>query len=91
MVPSGPGCELGFNRADDVLEVVEVAIVQTTTAGELPHSLDRVEFGTVSGKEVQGKLMGVAFPPRSVQAGVVITGVVGYDHNPSPGSATGGA
>jgi hypothetical protein len=27
VVASGPGCELGFNRADDVLELVEVAIV----------------------------------------------------------------
>jgi len=58
---------------------------------ELPHSLDRVEFGTVSGKEVQGKVMGVVFPPRSVQAGVVITGIVGDYHHPSPGSAAGGA
>ncbi len=71
--------------------MVEVAIVQATTAGELPHSLDGVEFGTVSGQEVQGKVMGVLFPPRSVQAGVVITGIVGDDHNPSPGSAAGGA
>jgi hypothetical protein len=84
-VASGPGCELRFNRADDVLEIVEVAIVQTTTAGELPHSLDRLEFGTVRGKEVQGKGMGVVFPPRSVQAGVVITCIVRDDHNPSPG------
>jgi len=70
--------------------MVEVAIVQATTAGELPHALDGVEFGTVSGQEVQGKVMGVLFPPRSVQAGVVITGIVGDDHNPSPGSAAGG-
>jgi len=27
------------------LEIIEVAIVQATMAGELPHSLDRVEFG----------------------------------------------
>ncbi len=47
--------------------------------------------GLVSGQEVQGKVMGVLFPPRSVQAGVVITGIVGDDHNPSPGSAAGGA
>jgi hypothetical protein len=64
------------------LEIVKVAIVQAAAAGELPHSLDRVEFGTVSGKEVQGKVMGVVFPPRSVQAGVVITGIVGDDHDP---------
>ena len=71
--------------------MVEVAIVQATAAGELPHSLDGVEFGTVSGQEVQGKVRGVLFPPRSVQAGVVITGIVGDDHHPSPGSAAGGA
>ena len=88
---SSPRSGIRFNRADDVLEIVEVAIVQATTAGELPHSLDRVEFGTVRGKEVQGKGMGVVFPPRSVQTGVVITGIVRDDHNPSPGSATGGA
>src|SRR5260370_5053565 len=69
LVASGPGRELGFNRADDVLEMVEVAIVQATTAGELPHSLDGGEFGTVSGQEGQSKLMGMVFPPRSVQAG----------------------
>src|SRR5260370_13710159 len=87
LVASGPGCELGFNRVDDVLEVVEVAIVQTTTAGELPHSLDGVEFGTVSGKEGQGKLMGVVFPPRSVPAGGVINGGGGGCHNTAPRSA----
>src|SRR5260370_39025594 len=67
LVASGPGCELGFNRADDVLEVVEVAIVQTTTAGELPHSLVGVEFGTVGGKQVQGQLLGMGVPPQFVQ------------------------
>src|SRR5260370_14897289 len=70
IVASGPGCELGFNRADDVLEMVEVAIVQATTSGELPHSLDGGVFGTVNGQEVQCKVMGVLFLPRSVQAGV---------------------
>jgi hypothetical protein len=73
------------------LEIGEVAIVQATTACELPHALDRIEFGTVRGKEVQSKVMGVLFPPRSVQAGVVITGIVGDDHNPSPRPAAGGA
>ena len=73
------------------MEIVEVAIVQATTACELPHALDRIEFGTVRGKEIQSKVMGVLFPPRSVQAGVVITGIVGDDHNPSPGAAAGGA
>jgi hypothetical protein len=77
MIASGPGCELGFKRADDVLEIGEVAIVQATTACELPHSLDRIEFGTVRGKEIQSKVMGVLFPPRSVQAGAVITSIVG--------------
>src|SRR6202034_2989412 len=72
-------------------EMVEVAIVQATTAGELPHSLNGVEFGTVRGQEVQGKVRGVLVPPWSVQAGGVITGIVGEDHNPSPGSAAGGA
>lgn len=91
MIANGPGCELGFNRADDVLEIGEVAIVQATTACELPHSLDRIEFGTVRGKEIQSKVMGVLFPPRSVQAGVVITSIVGDDHNPSPSPAAGGA
>jgi|HubBroStandDraft_5_1064220.scaffolds.fasta_scaffold36932_4 hypothetical protein len=91
MVASGPGCELRFNRTDDVLEIFEVAIVQATTACELPHSLDRVKFGTVRGKEVQSKVVGVLLPPRSVQAGVVIPGIVGDDHNPSPGPPAGGA
>jgi hypothetical protein len=91
MVASGPVRKLGFNRADDILEVGEVAIVQATTASELPYSLDRIEFGTVRGKEIQSKVMGVLFPPWSVQAGVVITSVVGDDHNPSPGSAAGRA
>jgi hypothetical protein len=71
--------------------MIEVAIVQATTACELPHSLDRIEFRTVRGKEVQSKVMGLLFPPRSVQAGVVITGIVGDDHNPSPGPVAGGA
>ena len=91
IVASGPGCELGFNRGDDISEMVEVAIVQATTAGELPHGLNGVEFGTVSGQEVQGKVRGVLFPPWSVRAGVMITGIVGDDHNPSPASAAGGA
>ena len=83
--------ELGFYRADDVFEILEVAIVQATTACELPHSLDQIEFGTVQGKEIQSKVMGVLFPPRSVQAGVVITSIVDDDHNPSPSPAAGGA
>src|SRR5260370_40888158 len=67
--------------------MVEVAIVQATTAGELPHSLDGVEFGTVSGQEVQGKVMGGLFPPRSVQAGRVSKGNLRGVHNPAPGAA----
>ena len=65
--------------------------MQATTARELPHALDRIEFGTVRGKEVQSKVVGVLFPPRSVQAGVVITGIVGDDYNPSLSPAAGGA
>src|SRR6266481_7591281 len=65
--------------------------MQAATACELPHSFDRVEFGTVRGKEVQDKTVGVLFPPRFVESRVVIRGVVGNDHNPSPGPTTGGA
>ena len=65
--------------------------MQATTARELPHARDRIEFGTVRGKEVQSKVVGVLVPPRSVQAGVVITGIVGDDYNPSPSPAAGGA
>src|ERR1700723_1776595 len=91
IVAGGPNCEFGFNRADDVFEFVEVAIMQATTAGKLPRSLDRIEFGTVRGKEIQGKAGGVFFPPLSVQAGVVIRGIVGDDDHPSPSPAAGGA
>ena len=69
-----------------IIDAAIVKAVKATTTGELPHSLDRIEFGTARGKEVQSKLMSVLFPPRPVQAGVVITGIVGDDHNPSPGA-----
>src|SRR5260370_38861711 len=84
LVASGPGCELGFNRADDVLEMVEVAIVQATTAGELPHSLDGGEVGAVSGQEVQGKVVGGLFPPRAGQAGGWGTVLFRGGHHPLP-------
>ena len=54
MVASGPGCELRFNRTDDVLEIFEVAIVQAKTAGKFPDSLNRVEFWAVGSQKVQG-------------------------------------
>ena len=68
MVASDPGCELRFNRTADVLEVFEVAIVQATTADELRHSLEGIEFGTVRGKEVQSKSRG-RVGPATVGAG----------------------
>ena len=51
--------ELRSNRTDDVLEIFEVAIVQATTACELPHSLDRVKFGTAWGVKSKAKSWGV--------------------------------
>jgi len=62
--------------------------MQAATACELPHSLDRIEFGTIRGEEIQGKTVGVLFPPRLVESRVVIRGIVGNDHNPSPGPTT---
>src|ERR1700734_3622001 len=50
IVASDPGCELRFNRTDDVLEIFEVAIVQATTADELAHSLEGIEFGLCLGR-----------------------------------------
>jgi hypothetical protein len=44
---------------------------------------------TAPGKEVQSKTVGVLFAPRPVKAGVVIRGIVGEDHHPSPGPAAG--
>ena len=43
------------------------------------------------GRRSKAKVVGVLVPPRSVQAGVVIPGIVGDDHNPSPGPPAGGA
>ena len=65
--------------------------MQAATACELPHSFDRIEFGTIRGKEVQDKTVGVFFPPRLVESRVVIRGIVGNDHHPSPGPTTGWA
>ncbi len=65
--------------------------MQAATARELPHSFDRIEFGTIRRKEVQDKPVGVLFPPRLVESRVVIRSIVGNDHNPSPAPTTGGA
>src|ERR1700722_4275751 len=43
------------------------------------------------GRRSKAKVVGVLVPPRSVQAGVAMAGIVGDDHNPSPGSPAGGA
>ena len=68
--------------------------MQATTAGKLPRSLDRIEFGTSctgEGKSKAAKSWACCSAPRSVQAGVVITSIVDDDHNPSPSPAAGGA
>jgi hypothetical protein len=52
--------------------------MQATTACELPHSLDRIAFGTVRVKEIQSKMVGVLFPPGPVQPRVITGHTLGY-------------
>ena len=48
-----PLVELGFNDLDQVGEQGEVSIVQATASGQLPDTLDGVEFWIVGRQEAQ--------------------------------------
>ena len=64
-------------------------MVQATTTCELPHSFARIECGAIGREEVQGKMVGLPFPPGLVESGGVIGGMVRDDDYPSSGATTG--
>ena len=84
-----PSCEFGLDCVDDVSKIFEITIVQATTTCELPHSLDGIKFGTIRGKEIQSKMLGLFLPPRLVESRVVIRGIVRDYHHSSPGATAG--
>ena len=64
--------------------------MNTKATGELPHALRRIQFRTVGRQEIKGETVSLLLPPVPVQSGMVISGVVGYDHHSSmPASAEG--
>jgi len=67
----------------------EVAIVQTSAAGQLPDTLDRVQLRAVGRQVIEREVLGVLLPPVPVKAGVVVFRIVGNDDHTSSASAAG--
>ena len=78
-----------FNGPDDVVQMPEVAIMQTSPARQLPNALDRIQFRAVGGEVVKRKAIGMLIPPRAVKARMVVFRVVSNDGHPSSASAAG--
>ncbi len=73
----------------DGIQLGKVAVVKAPTSSQLPDSLDGIEFGAVRREEVEAEMFGARLPPGSVEAGMVIAGVVG-DHDGSAPTTAGG-
>lgn len=69
---------------NNVSERGEVLIVQATAPDQFPDALDRVEFGTVRRQKVQPKVILDLLPPRSMQRGVVVAGIVDNHNHLTP-------
>jgi len=57
--------------------------MQTESTREFPHSLRRIQFGTVRRQEVQRETLGSFLPPFPVQSGVVVFRIVGNHYHVS--------
>src|SRR5580658_5445439 len=74
----------------NVIQVREVPIVQASAACELPDALDRIQLRAVGGKVIEREASRMLFPPIPVQAGMMVFGVVGNDHDAAFASSAGG-
>jgi len=80
-MPSG---ELRFDGSDDLVQRWEVAVMQTESACELPDPFDGIQIRAVGRQVVQGELGLLPRPPRGVQRGVMIFGIVDDHHHAPP-------
>src|SRR5678815_1438804 len=81
-----PGKKAGLDRGDDVIEGWEVVIMQARAPNQFPNALDGVEFRAVGREEVQSKVTGYLLSPLGVKSGMMITRIVGDDHDSTIGA-----
>jgi hypothetical protein len=79
---------LRFDRRNHSTEVGEVAIVKAEAPRQFPNALNWVQVRTVGRQVAQSELRLLLGPPRGVQFGVVIFGVVANYHHAPPGAST---
>ncbi len=61
----------------------KIAVMETESTREFPHTLRGIELGTVRRQEVQSETLGVLFPPLAVKSSMVVCRIVGNHHHPS--------
>ena len=76
-----PNLELGVDDGREFIERAEEAVVNPEVTQEFPDALDRIEFGTVRGKEEQNEARLLFDPPVPMEVGVMVFGVVDDDDN----------
>ena len=82
-----PDVELGVDNGREFVERAEEAIVEPEATQELPDPFNGVEFGAVRGKKEQDEPRFLFEPPRAVEVGVVVFGVVDDDDDTATGAA----
>jgi len=68
---------------NEFVESREIAVVQPEFPQEFPDALDRIELRAVRRKEKQGEVWRLQPTPLGVELGMVVSGVVGDDHDPT--------
>ena len=76
-----PVKEARLDRGDDVIKGWKVVVMKTRASNQFPNALDGVEFWAVGREEMQSKVTGYVLSPLGVKRGVMVTRVVGDDHD----------
>ena len=74
-----PLCKFILDGSDDFFQSVEITVVQTLAARELPDSLDGIAVRAVRRQEIEPEMGLLLLPPVLVKTSMVIAGVIG-DH-----------
>jgi hypothetical protein len=89
VIRAAPFGELPFDGFGDAIQEAEIAIVQAKATRQFPNSLNRVQFRTVRREEIQSELRLLLLPPREMEPGSVVWGVVADQDHAAPGLGRG--
>jgi len=83
-----PPVEYWFHRFCDLVQTGEVPLMSGHSTNKLPYALNRIGFGTVGWKEIEGKPAVALVPPFPMKIGMMVSGIVANKLDPPSRMAT---